>query len=140
MKIHGKKIQTLNTEVVVIPRSNGEEYVFRAQAVLDFSEFEELAPPPKPKIRTYPDGRKEASPDDNFKDRLEEWQILRLHWMVLKSLEATDGLEWESVDMTKPDTFENYEKELVSAGFTHAEVNMIVKVVTEANSLSSYRS
>jgi hypothetical protein len=56
--------------------------------------------------------------------------------MILKSLSATEGLEWEQVDMSKPETWHNYGDELVSSGFSPAEIFAITEAVMTACGLN----
>jgi hypothetical protein len=42
MKIKGRKLETANEEVIVIPRGNDDAIIFKARAVLDMSVFEDL--------------------------------------------------------------------------------------------------
>ena len=55
--------------------------------------------------------------------------------MILKSLEATEGLEWETVKMDDPETWLNYEKELKDSGLSPIEVGRIVGICMSANGL-----
>ena len=51
--------------------------------------------------------------------------------MFLKSLSATEDLEWETVDMSDPDTWGNFAEEL-DAVFTPAEQSAITDIVMSA--------
>lgn len=135
MKIKGKTISGPSNETVIIPRADGD-IVFTAQAVLNFDEFEAICPEPLPPTLKYPDGR--MSQDFNDKEYIKsvkDFSGKRFDWLVLKSLSATEGLEWTTVDMSNPDTYKNYTKELHQS-FTHLEVNRILTCVNEANGLN----
>lgn len=137
MKMHGKKVNAASEEVVVIPRRD-EEFVFKARAVLDYEEHDKLNPIPQPPTRLLPGGIKQQnveSPD--YKKKLSAWSARKYHWMVLKSLTlGTDWLEFETVDMSKPDTWANYGKELEEAGFSNVEVARIQEIVMDACGLN----
>lgn len=136
MKIHGEKIEGPNVEVVVIPRLN-KEIVFKAQAVLDYTAFDALCPTPEPPVTVFKDGRKARNPEDpDFAKDLDKWATLRTHWTFLKSLSATEGLTWDSVDFSKPDTWSLYQKELQESGFSPAELSRIMQAVTNACGLN----
>ena len=132
MKMHGKKIEGPNMEIVVIPRSTGN-LVFRAQAVLDYEEFEALCPAPKPREIIKPGGERTlALNEKSYQDALQEWASRKTDWMVLKSLQATEGLEWETVNMDDSGTWANYQNELKEASLSPPEIARIVNAVTVA--------
>lgn len=140
MKINGKKIEGPNEEIIIIPRGESD-IVFKAQAVLSYDEFDKICPfPEPPMIRRK--GAEQATPDYEDKKYIQkqnEYIGKRTHWMILKSIEATDGLEFETVKMSDPETWGNYEKEFKDAGFSEVEINRIIIGVQVANCLSESR-
>ena len=138
MKIAGKAIAAPKNEICVIPRGD-EEIVFEAKAVLDYSEFDELCPEPKPRIKTYPDGRQEEDTDSSkFKKEYADWAAQRSNWLIVESLKATEGLEWDTVSYTDPKSWGNFRKDL-QTNFTAGEVNQIIGCVMAANSMDEAR-
>lgn len=140
MKLKGKKIEGPNIETIVIPRgSDPENYlVFKAQAVLDFSEFDALCPRPEPPVKLLKGGKRTIDKEaPTFQTAANLWGMRRFAWTVIKSLEATEDLEWETVDFGNPDSWSNYEQELHDAGFTIAEMNLLLDGVMTANSMNS---
>lgn len=136
MKINGKKIEGPNEEIVVIPRNSGD-IVFKARAVLSFDEFDKLCPlPVPPKTLMKGGGFSENVESPEYKKNLDDWTSRRTHWMILESLKATENLEWETVDASKTDTWENYQTELLSSGFSPMEQARIVQAVTSACGLN----
>ena len=132
MKIQGQSIGLPKPEVVVIPRGESQ-LVFKAAPILDFSAFDETLPRPKPEVRHYPDGHTETNYESQeYKDALDDWARKRSAWMVLKSLEATEGLEWETVKLDDSSTWPNYEDELQNSGLTTVEVAAIIEAVVKA--------
>lgn len=130
MKLNGKKIEGPNIEVVVIPRSSGN-LVFKAQAVLDYDIFEAVCPTPQPREIIKPGGERTlAFNEKSYQDAINVWASKKTHWMVLKALEATDDLEWETVNMDDPDTWANYQEELKGASLSPMEISRIVNAVT----------
>jgi len=112
MKLNGKKIEGPNVEVVVIPRRTGN-LVFKAQSVLDYDVFDAVCTTPKPREIIKPGGERTlAFNEQAYLDAMNKWASKKTDWMVLKSLEATEGLEWETVNMDDPDTWNNYQEEL----------------------------
>jgi len=134
MKIAGRKIDGPNEVILVIPRGNNEDIVFKAVAVTSFDEFEASCPVPLPPKSITPNGEVENRSDSNYQIQLAQREVQRMAWMTLKSLEPSD-IEWETVDMEKPNTWANYNTELQSAGFSTVEINRIGNAVLEANAL-----
>lgn len=136
MKIHGKKLSGPNIEVIVIPRQDGD-IVFKAQAVLDYDDFDKLNPVPKPPQITRPGGITSFDvEDENYKKKIREWSLSKTDYMVLKSLSVTPGLEWETVNMSDPSTWEGYRKEMQESGLSPANVARIVDGVANACGLN----
>lgn len=136
MKMHGKKITGPNIEYIVIPRTTGN-IVFKATAVLDNKLFKELVPEPKVKMKTLPGGMQVPNPDDEgYLAQIKDYNRKSFCFMVIQSLKDTEGLEWETVQETNPDSWKNYEEELKEAGFSQSEVNIIELGVMTANSLN----
>lgn len=136
MKIHGQKPTLPVAELVVLPRGEGQ-LVFKLGPILNTDEFDKLCPQPLP-----PMGQKlgeEPRPMFNDSEYLAKVQLRalrRFEWMMVTSLNYTDGLEWESVKMTEPDTWTNWKDELVSCGLLTSEINRIQEAFYVANSLS----
>lgn len=139
MKIQGKTFSGPDIVPVVIPRNDGD-VVFKAQAVLDFSDFDALCPAPEPPEILKPGGVRSSDPEDaNYLKDIDKWAVKRTNWMILKSMEATEGLEWETVDKSDPETWDNFRQEMQDSGFTIVEVGRIIAAVTEACGLNQDR-
>ena len=135
MKIKGKTIEGPGVEYVVIPRPDSEDIVFTCAAVLDFDDFEKLCPMLDPPMVLKPGGVQTPDvEDEGYKKMLDEHGRQRMHWLTLKSLEVTEGLEWETVDMQDPITWKNFEEELKHSGFSFMEVAHIRNGVMSVNS------
>lgn len=140
MKIKGREIKGPNIEIIVIPRlgPDGEssDIVFRAQAVLDFDDFDKLCPRPKaPQMLKRGHGMIENPEDPRYKSELKEWGEKRINWIIITSLRATEGLEWDQVKYDNPSTWRLYDKELRDSGFGQYEIQRIITGVWSANSL-----
>jgi hypothetical protein len=119
---------------LVIPRGD-VQVPFKFEAVISYDEMDEICPRPKPPTKILPGGAQEPAPDDpDYQKRMTEWATLRVHWNFLKSIELSK-IEWETVDMKKPETWGNYEQELLDAGFTSYEVIKLIRKCTEVNGL-----
>lgn len=137
MKLNGVKISGPNVETIVLPRGDGSPIVLRAQAILDMDEFDKLSPVPKPPEKMLPGGIKVPNLEDSYYlAAVEEVGKRRMAYMVVKSLEATPGLEWETVRLSDPSTWLGYRDEFREAGFSEVEVNRITAAVMSANCLS----
>jgi len=137
MKIKGEVLSQPNEEILVIPRSEGKDIVLRFRSVLEMDEFEKQFPPPQPPHKRLP-GQKESTPDytdPTYKKATEEYGGKKTKWMFLKSLEATEGLEWEKVKLNDPETWTLLDEELKDAGFNQFEVARIYQAMMKVNSL-----
>lgn len=121
-----------------LPRAGEKVLAIRAQAVLSYDDFHKILPVPQPpKVRRK--GMMAAAPD--FEDpkyviAMNSYGENKTNWMVLKSLEATSEITWETIDKANPQTWGNYNKELEDAGFSEFERQRIIGLVMEANALS----
>lgn len=129
MKLHGKVIGEPKPIPVIFTRGE-EDFVFMVKAVFDMEEFETLCPEPKPTVSL----REGPILDESYKKRVESHYDRKTNWVILQALTATKGLEWDTVDMEKPDTWENYQKELRMAGLTNGE---LVHLITQINKVNS---
>jgi hypothetical protein len=135
MKIHGIKIEGPASKTIVFPRATGN-IVFVLQAILNSDEFDSVLSPPKPPVGVLASGQKQIHTDDpTYKKALDKWGTAKHHWMFLKSIGATPGLEWETIDPKDPDTWTNYETELTSAGLTEPERLRIMQAYIEVQGL-----
>lgn len=141
MKMQGKVLAPPEPEVIVVPRSNGDNLIFQAGAVLDYAFFDENIKQPVPP-RVIRPGQPEGLPDEKdpkYVAAVTDFGKKRFHYMILKSLESTPGLEWETVNMADSETWSNYESELKASGFTNIEINRIIGGVMTAQGLDDDR-
>ena len=138
MKINGREVIADSfIETVVIPKGT-EQFVFRARPLTssDIEMFNAFVPYPTPPTMLKPG----KDPEPDLKDvgylqQRNEWAKLRTHFTFLMSLSATDGLDWDTVHLEKPETWGNIQTELDKAGFSDAEINAIFNAVISANGL-----
>lgn len=137
MKLFGQKIEGPNVEYIVIPRGDGKDIVFKARAVLDTTAFENAVKAPRPSKKLLPGGvTKDDDKDPVYLDALKHFQDVRYSWIVIQSLKATDGLEWETVKEDDSSTWNNWETELKAAGFSSTEIQYVMLGVASANGLN----
>ena len=135
MKYKGKKVEGLNTDILVLMKGD-DRIVFKAQAIANYREFNELAPQPKPPTRMMPGGVKEENPrDPAFQKALAAWAEMKTDYSIIKSLEISEDIEWDTIDLKKPDTWKNWRKELEQAGFTEIEILRVMQLCTSVNCL-----
>lgn len=133
MKIGGLEVNGPTEEVLVLPRL-GDDIVIRCQAVLDMEPFVAMCPEPKAKALLVAGGWKKNDKDPGYMEQCQAHSQRRFAYIALKSLEPSD-IEWETVQMDSPATWENWEQELRDSGLSSIEVNRIVVCVMQANSL-----
>lgn len=141
MKLNGTKIEGPNVEILVLPRGDGRpDLVLKARAVLSYKEFDALCPRPTPPMVMLPGGEKRADFDDaTYKSLVGSYAEKRHAWMIYKSLEATEGLEWEQMDLGNPNTWLKLEDELEDSGFNYVEIMRIRQLAMTANCLNDER-
>ena len=138
IKIRGTEIKGPMVETIVIPRQpEGEDIIFKAQAVLDMGEFEKVCPMPQPPVILKRGlGKVEDTEDKNFKLAQQQYGKLRIAYMVVQSLKATEGLEWGRVKDNDPGSWLLWEDELKESGFSQIERQRIANGVFAANALN----
>ncbi len=135
MKLQGHELIGPNEEILVLQR-NGKDLVFTARAVLDYTEFDGLVPKPQPKKVNLPGGEIKILWDDKaFVAAFDHYGNLHTAYTVLKSLEATPDLTWDTIDKSNPSTWLHYKDELKAAFFSDREIIKIVNLVWVANNL-----
>jgi hypothetical protein len=136
MKIFGRTYDRPHVETLVLPREEGD-IVFKAQSVLNYKEFDAICPVPEAKKILTPGGTtKVLTNEPAYLDALNHWANHKMQWMILKSLQATPGLEWDRVDFNNPSTWAFYTEELEAAFFSETEVTLITNLAINVNSLN----
>lgn len=132
MKIKGKTVLPPKPVVVLIPREDGN-IEFTCGPVLDFSEFHQLCPEPKPPLVMKPGkGQYHDVDDAQYKAAMAVHAEHRQNWLILQSLNYTEDLEWDKIDAKDPDTWKLYREEMNQV-FTEAEISAIIIGITDAN-------
>lgn len=140
MKMHGKKIDRVNQEIIAIPRADGDDIIFIAKAVISYAAFNAVCPEPVPGTKIIKGGEKVLDLENpTYKASLNAYATKRYSWLLLESIKDTPGLEWETVDMADASTWGNFETELKASGFSDIEIGRIVKGVSDANCLNEQK-
>jgi hypothetical protein len=136
MKINGKTYTEPNMDYIVIPRSIGD-MVFKVKAVLDLEEFHLLCPKPKPPMGMSVGGQQ--MPDLSNQAYIlsqADYTERRFNYFIVFSLRETEGLEWDTVSYTDPNSWKNYVADLKAAGISEQEINYIVGMCIQVNALN----
>lgn len=133
MKVGGVEV-TKCEEVLVLPRIGGD-LVFKAVAVGSMEPFNELCPKPTPPMRLKKGGVKEPHLSDDYLKTVEGWGEKRYAYICVKSLEPSE-IEWDTVDIKKPNTWVKWTEELEQAGLSDVELQRVQSLVLDANSLN----
>lgn len=133
MRIGGVPV-TRCEEVLVLPRTDGQDIVFRAEAVTDMDEFNALCPLPEIPKRIVKGGVEQDPNAPAYKEQVQAWSQKRFDYIVIKSLEPSD-IEWDKVDIEKPSTYKLWQQEFQTAGLSENECKRVINAVLSANSL-----
>lgn len=135
IKIAGQEIDpTLPEDLIVLRPDTDSEIIVRARAFRDFDEFHAVCPIPEaPGRQVRGKGWVLDTNDDTFKQRMEQYSLKRVGWMVLQTLYE---IEWEVVDSDDPKTWPKWEDEMKDSGFTQVECNLIMALVIDVTSLN----
>jgi hypothetical protein len=135
MKLHGEILELTNIRIVPIIRENKTIFL-KVAPISSFEDFLKVCPMPVPPTRDLPGkGPTPFLEAKEYKAQMAARNAQMLEYMIIKSLDATDGLTWDTVDLSNPDTYKNYDAELRAAGFTQIEITRIVSAVMGVNSL-----
>lgn len=141
MKLNGQVIDATYRKDVVFERTEvidgkveTRSITLTVQGITNEDEFDKLCPKPLPPAikDKYGNVRYDLN-DIKYKTAVMEWATMKADWLIITSLRATEGLEWETVDYSNPDTWHNYKSELTSAGFTQNEIARILMASNEVN-------
>ena len=137
MKKHGEDIAAPEPVHVVITRGGGDPLVFQCGTVVDYEEFFDKNPRPLPPTVLVPGGGQSVNEDDSsYLEKRQKWAGQKTSWMILKSLEATEWLSWDTIDMDNPETWESYEDEMKAALFSEHDIVRVIGGIMDANGLS----
>ena len=135
MKIKGREIKGKNRKTLVLPREDGDDIIFVAEAVTDLAAINDILTIPEPPVVQRAGGVIDKNvKDPGYIQQVIEYNAKRMVWVILHSL-APSEIEWEIVDIEDPKTYLKFEEELREAGFSPIEVSKIQDIVLEANAL-----
>jgi hypothetical protein len=133
MKIGGITVAPCE-ELLVLPRTDGEDIPIRAIAVSINDEFDKLAPEPIAPMIQVKGGKQADLQDKDYLAAVSRRSEQRFAFLLIKSLEPSN-IEWEKVKLDDPKTWSKWEEELWEAGLSSVETGRIIASVMVANSL-----
>jgi hypothetical protein len=139
MKYAGRVIKGPRIKVVPIIRSKDEggNIYFQIRSVTDYTPFSKICPQPTQPMLKAPGGKEVPDTKNQFYNaQMAEWSKKQADWVFLVAMSATKELEWETVDMANPDTYKNWEIELLDGGFSQMEINLITNAIMEVNGVN----
>jgi hypothetical protein len=136
MKVNGKKLDGPRIVKVYLPIANGGAVEFKFRPLRSDEDFEKVMPRPKPKAKVRPGGETFFDVNDTaYKQAINQWASKKFDWEFLSCISVTEGLEWSTVDMSNPDTWGNWRKEMESHFGTN-EINVIFQGFLDAQYIS----
>ena len=136
MKINGKDIPKQGIETIVFPRPDGN-LVFRAKPIADYEDFDKLCPlPVAPEMVKPGNIRVRDVEHPEYKKAMSLWADKKSNWMLIQSLAATEGLTWDTINLSDSDTWQNFAKELETSGLSRLEVSKLFDIVIVACGLT----
>lgn len=136
MRYGGTKLTKVQTDTLVIPRGE-QDIVITVRSVDDETDFLNLCPMPTPPQRLLPGGVKQVNTESpEYKSAMMKWSSQKMAWLIIKSLSATEELEWDTIVADDPETWLNYEKELQES-FSQLEISLIIEKVLTVCGLNS---
>jgi len=138
MKINGITVSQPKPEVMVLP-FGGAELVIHARYI-PAEELEELdkllIKPEAPVITRVKDGKKQAPAPDTadkaYQSAMDLYHQKRMSWVYIRSLDATEGIEWDTVKIEDPETWNNWTTDLESSGLPNSYIIRISQLVSDA--------
>lgn len=132
MRIDGVQVDGLNEDVLVLPRAAGN-VVFKGRAVESYDEFDTLCPIPMPPVMMTRKGKKNDVEDAGYKQMLVNYQLKRMAWMVIKTLEPAN-IEWDTVVVTEPKTWTKWVDDMAKV-LSPGEQRRLLDFILEVNCL-----
>jgi len=137
MKIKGKSIPQPKSILIPIPREGEETIMLTFEPVMNWTHFDTLCPEPNLPTETIPGKATKKVTDEKspfyktYLKKVEVYTKRQTDYSIVKGLMATEDLEWDNVDIDKPDTWKNWEKEL-EGHFTKNECAVILNEIMMA--------
>lgn len=149
MKIKGKRLQE-PYEFLVLPRPAtrqklgdvevdvNNDVVFKATPVRSFDEFDKLVKQPEAPWTTKPgEAPVRDTKSESYIAAMADYSSMKMHYLFLKSIEATEGISWDKVKIDDPTTYKLLDEELADAGITAGEINRLWDLILTVNGLNA---
>lgn len=136
MKLNGRSA-CANVVTVVFPREGNADLLFKAAAIMDGEDFGKLVPEPQPPMVRKPGENVDTMDlkDSKYVKALAKRSKLQTYWIIIKSLAATPGLEWDKLSIDDPDTWVLLDDEMKDFGLSAIEKSKLIQACFRANSM-----
>lgn len=137
MKIDGvSTTRDITYGPLVFRRGPDKFLAFTAKPCWDLDEFNQLCPYPETRYFVFTKGGKQPDNEHpSFKEEVDRYIMKRWGYVVFKTLEPSK-IEFENVDLSKPDTLLNVVPELKKA-LSIYEWKLLSGLIDEANALDA---
>lgn len=133
MKLNGITLEARYKKTISFKRPD-KNIEFTLHSFLGDDDFEKIYPEPEAPWITKPGNEKFQDLDDpDFVEKILERSRASLRYTALKTIQ---DVEWETVDMADPDTWENWMKEMADTGFSSNEIIKLQNYIYEVNGLT----
>lgn len=135
MKVGGVQVTPPPEGLLILEREEGS-LVFRAKSVAieAWDHFNKICPEPSIPMVLVKGEKKPNTTDETYQLQCRKLHAKRIAYLCIKSLEPSN-IEWDTVNMDDPDTFEKFEDDLRTAGMTEIEIQKVIQLCVGANSL-----
>lgn len=136
MKVNGVALTSMRLVELYLPIAGGGAVEFKFRPLRSDEDFETVCPKPVPPIKIGKGNVKHANIEDpHFKAAVNDWVTKKLDWEFLTSISATEGLEWETVNLAEPDSWKNWRDDAAKV-FGKAELNKLFEAFINAQYLT----
>ncbi len=142
MRYRGEVLKSRAYTTVTIPREGVEPLIFKVSSLPCgvIREYETICPKPDApftvSVTKSGEERKYNYEDTKFLRDFTEWNDLQKYYMVFKALEADENVSW-NVKPVNMSTMREFVKELVEAGLSDGDVQMIFRKATDVSNITA---
>ena len=137
MKINGISGVKQRTVTIHFMVDDDTAVEFKLRPLDASDDFEVVMPKPIAPVKIMAGGAKLNDLEDpGYKASVDNWINKRFDWNVLRCLDASEDLVFETVDMANPETWANWQTEFKTA-FGNINLGRVIDKFSEVNSLSN---
>lgn len=137
MKMPGLEAPEPSQRIVAFKRPGGKWISFTVRGVDRFDDFQKMCPLKKPSWSMDASGRKTYNTNSPEYQKYLAAQNKKFDdWLLIESITEPSSIEWDTVDRNDPETFGNWETELIEKGISAGERRRITLAVEEVNNIT----